>query len=397
MGRSAFGLVFGFALLLLLFAFSVQGLFILERVALIDQLEGEAQVKRAGTGQVVEARLGLPVKTGDEIVTSTNSRLRLHWADGTTMRIGPNSKVVIKKSRFNTASKKSESLFSLHVGSVFASLRRKLSEGSFFTISTPSVVAGVRGTQFAVLSQGKGPCTVSVWEGKVRVRSGRVRLTLNSREVAEVARKGEVRKRPLLPQEEARWREELEHLLAPHLRLLRPKDGEVVLEPVVEVRGVTDSFAKLTVNRKPVKVSPLGRFRTQVKLRPGANSIEVVADDGRGHVTTKRLIVFFGRPVPQHPSVSLEIPLSSLPADGFSSVVVRAKVEVNGKPAPDGTPVKFTASAGRITPHATTKNGVATAVYTSSSRPGEVVIRAYCGKASAEAKLTLTPLPVPVR
>ncbi|HIE09134.1 MAG TPA: hypothetical protein EYP65_04725, partial [Armatimonadetes bacterium] len=65
MGRNAFLIVFFLAMMVLLLTFTSQGLFVLERVALVDQLEGRAKVERGGSGRVVEAKIGLPVNAGD--------------------------------------------------------------------------------------------------------------------------------------------------------------------------------------------------------------------------------------------------------------------------------------------------------------------------------------------
>jgi len=300
MGRNAFLIVFFLAMMVLLLTFTSQGLFVLERVALVDQLEGRAKVERGGSGRVVEAKIGLPVKAGDTVITGPGSWVRLHWADGTTMRIGPNSRVVVKKCRFNTSSKKEESLFSLTVGMVLTSLRKSLPRGSFFEIETPVAVAGVRGTQFMVRSFG-GACSVSVREGAVEVRSGRRKAQVLQGEGADIPLRGEIRKRPMSREERRVWDEELQDLLAPHLRVLRPSDGAVVSVPHVEVVGVTDRFAVVEVGGRRVRPDRRGRFRALVRLKRGCNTIRVVADDGAGHRAVKVITVHFGPPGEEPP------------------------------------------------------------------------------------------------
>jgi len=196
MGRNALFIVFFFLMVVLLLTFTSQGLFVLERVAVIDQLEGRATVERAGSGRVVPAKVGLPVKVGDTVVTGPGSWVRLHWADGTTMRIGPGSRVRVEKCHFNTSSNKEESLFSLTVGSVLTSIRKRLSRGSLFEIETPVAVAGVRGTQFMV-RMSRGGCSVSVLQGVVSVRSGRARAGVSPGRGADIPSKGRIFRLPI--------------------------------------------------------------------------------------------------------------------------------------------------------------------------------------------------------
>lgn len=391
MGRNALLIVFFFLMVLLLLTFTSQGLFVLERVAVIDQLEGRAEVIRSGGGRGVEAKIGLPVKTGDTVVTGRDSWLRLHWADGTTMRIGPNSKVEVRKCHFNTSSRKEESLFSLTVGSVLASIRKRLSSGSFFEVETPVVVAGVRGTRFMVRMAG-GRCSVSVNEGNVEVRSGRARTVVPAGQGADIPRKGRIERRPMRADEERTWREELPRLLAPYLRISRPNDGAVVGLPEVEVSGTTDPFATLIVGGRKVRPDRTGKFRAKVGLKRGTNVIEVVADDGQGHRTVKFLTVHFGKPARSRSEASLRLSVEPpvIPADGTSSAVVEVFVLIKGEPAPDGTPVALRASRGSIPDHALTKGGVATAVYRAPlGPPGRATIRASCYGAEGAAEVRL--------
>lgn len=292
MGRNAFLIVFFFAMMALLLTFTSHGLFILERISLIDQVKGQVEVERAGSGKVVKARMGLPVKTGDTVVTGPNSWVRLHWADGTKMLIGPNSKVKVRKSHFNLSSKKEESLFSLTVGVAFSSLHKKLSKNSFFEVETPIAVAGVRGTQFMVLFEG-GRCSVSVLRGVVEVKSDKVKASLLPGEGADIFSKGEIRKRLMRGEEKEAWEEKLPTLLAPHLRILKPLDGSIVSVSEVTISGVTDSFATVSVNGRTVRLDQQGKFKATLRLKEGTNKVKVVAEDRAGHKTVKVLTLQF--------------------------------------------------------------------------------------------------------
>ena len=78
---------------------------------------------------------------------------------------------------------------------------------------------------------------------------------------------------------------------APKLEIESPGDGQTVRgsQARVEVKGVTDAEARLTVNDRLVVVDTGGRFSTLAGLTPGDNTLVIVAVDRAGNQSRKEL------------------------------------------------------------------------------------------------------------
>ncbi|MFA7244193.1 MAG: helix-turn-helix domain-containing protein [Patescibacteria group bacterium] len=62
---------------------------------------------------------------------------------------------------------------------------------------------------------------------------------------------------------------------APELQVISPNDNAVFDKDVIEITGVTDTSAKVYVNKDQIQVSSDGQFATEYKLQKGVNVIEV--------------------------------------------------------------------------------------------------------------------------
>ncbi|HIE09628.1 MAG TPA: hypothetical protein EYP65_07235 [Armatimonadetes bacterium] len=81
----------------------------------------------------------------------------------------------------------------------------------------------------------------------------------------------------------------------------------------------------------------------------------------------------------------------SIPADGVSTCEIIARVtDRAGNPVPDGTLVRFSATAGRITPEASTQGGVARAILTSDRVAQFVTVTASVGDSRADIEVEFT-------
>lgn len=122
-------------------------------------LEGKVKLTRSGLdGSRILAK-SFPLYPKDRIETLTKCRAVLSYKDGTQMRMKPNTIVELQVN-------------SLHVkkGKTWYKFTKR---GSEFIISTPSLVAGIRGTEFDVAVSQTGKSMVSVLEGAVAVRGSK--------------------------------------------------------------------------------------------------------------------------------------------------------------------------------------------------------------------------------
>lgn len=121
----------------------------------IKKVEGAVSIVRGGA--TISATPGTPVLVGDRIRTAADGTVGLALADDTLLSTGPNTELVISAFQFNPTTQEGNLLARLLRGSlhVVTGLIGKISPQNM-SIQTPSVVLGVRGTEFIVQTEGEG-------------------------------------------------------------------------------------------------------------------------------------------------------------------------------------------------------------------------------------------------
>lgn len=105
---------------------------------------------------------GRIIQDSQTIVTGSGSTAVLVYEDGTEITLKPDSKLTVG------AQEESKGFLSLLSGSLLAKVK-KLSSSDQFSVVTPTAIAGVRGTTFAVTVGDTGETHVGVEEGRVEV------------------------------------------------------------------------------------------------------------------------------------------------------------------------------------------------------------------------------------
>ncbi|MFA6423114.1 MAG: helix-turn-helix domain-containing protein [Patescibacteria group bacterium] len=78
---------------------------------------------------------------------------------------------------------------------------------------------------------------------------------------------------------------------APPLTIITPYDQALVTEESINISGLTDEGAKLTINNEPIRIDESGKFETEIKLQDGLNKIEVVSENKVKKQSKKTLTV----------------------------------------------------------------------------------------------------------
>ncbi len=171
-------LLLGLIALVAFITMTMQTLRIAPKIAKVTEVRGSVVAQlpaRLGRSvRTVSLKLGSVVASGTIIQTGPDGSATLHWVDELTLRIGPNSKLKVNRSRFDRTRKTLQAIFHLDIGSVFLSLQKKSSEETLVDLTTPGVTAAVRGTALTVQVDETGQTLVTVSEGVVSVfpRSG---------------------------------------------------------------------------------------------------------------------------------------------------------------------------------------------------------------------------------
>jgi hypothetical protein len=140
--------VIGFAVMIALPSWAA------DQAGLIKVAKGAVTIDR--NGQKVTVSVGMPVLTGDRVITGEDGSIGITLRDNTLLSAGPKSVLVLNSFTFNEAT---------HGGALDASLKRgtlavvsgKLAKNSPGAVKfhTPAAILGVRGTEF-VIDAGSG-------------------------------------------------------------------------------------------------------------------------------------------------------------------------------------------------------------------------------------------------
>jgi hypothetical protein len=142
--------------------------------AKITKIKGEVFVIRNGKSYQI-TKVGLTFNNGDTVITRRNGYCDIELFKLGVSQLRPNSRMVIGSIRSTGNSSinitKGKSLFIL----------QKLSKKQKFKVSTPTIVAAVRGTSFLVDSKGEST-KVAVLTGKVEVNNDKKTVMVNAKE-----------------------------------------------------------------------------------------------------------------------------------------------------------------------------------------------------------------------
>ncbi len=139
-----------------------------EGTAVALNLRGVAQVTRAGASVATSLVEGDTLRPNDRVTLGRASEALLRLADGSQVRLYANSEVLIKEIS-STGVGGTTTHLSVQAGSVFAKVRKLVDRRSSFTVDSPVLTLGVRGTTFE-LGVDQRQARVAVGEGAVEVR-----------------------------------------------------------------------------------------------------------------------------------------------------------------------------------------------------------------------------------
>jgi hypothetical protein len=134
-----------------------------DMVAKVTSFEGTVQVMKKGGTDWKNARPGMPLEIGDQVYTQAESFAEIRYTIGTVLRMDEKTKVTLESSTEKTVKSKSA------IGTVWINMRKLVSSGKEFEVSTPTAVAAIRGTVYNMSTAADSASDVSVYEGKVAV------------------------------------------------------------------------------------------------------------------------------------------------------------------------------------------------------------------------------------
>jgi len=162
----ALGMLALFAGLYVYVAFYVVGR-VPEGTAIVSDMNGVVQVAHRTTQALQPAVRGEKLYPGDLVVTGRQSHAFLRFHDGSEMRLFQNTEMRVENLEMLENGGVITSL-RVNVGAFFTKVRKMMSRQSSFSVDTPLLTLGVRGTAFQ-LEVGKQQGAVAVNEGAVSI------------------------------------------------------------------------------------------------------------------------------------------------------------------------------------------------------------------------------------
>ena len=137
--------------------------------AKITFMKGKVEVQRKGSQVPVPAVMKMTVYPGDMISTDDGSEAELKLSDGSILKLKDKGRLEIERMERQKKPLTTINSFRLAAGKILGSIRKLSSKESKFTVSTPTAVAGIRGTVFGVFVEGDST-ELNVLKGEVAIQ-----------------------------------------------------------------------------------------------------------------------------------------------------------------------------------------------------------------------------------
>lgn len=136
--------------------------------ATIVFVKGKAEVQRAGERAWRPAELQMAVNPGDKLSTEAGAELEIRLDDGSVLKLKDKSLLELDAMEKQAKPLTTITSLKLGLGKLLGCVRKLSSRESKFEVTTPTAVAGVRGTVFAVFAEGDST-GLDVLQGQVAV------------------------------------------------------------------------------------------------------------------------------------------------------------------------------------------------------------------------------------
>jgi ferric-dicitrate binding protein FerR (iron transport regulator) len=140
------------------------------RTARLSYLQGSVFVRKQGITRYALAETGQVLTILDEVVTDSSSRAEITFDNGSRIRVNPGSDVVLDELAWEAGDQRAKVGLTVNTGKIYAKINRLAGQKEGFTLSTPTAVAGIRGTELVLEAKADLTALLSVWEGEVAWR-----------------------------------------------------------------------------------------------------------------------------------------------------------------------------------------------------------------------------------
>ncbi|HEY4220662.1 MAG TPA: FecR domain-containing protein, partial [Myxococcota bacterium] len=238
-----------------------------EKAEIIDA-RGAVQARIGEKGPWSEAAIGDKLNTDDAVRAGRNAEATLRMGNGVEVRLSPRSEFTIRELS------ESVSKIRLEEGHVTASVDENGKRTLRVAARGTDAEAESKGGAFGVVTDGKGQLAVATSTGSVKLSAGGQTVDVAAGQISQLA--GGV---PSAPR------------AIPASLFLKVAElgAKKTKETSVTVNGATDPGSLVHAGDATAKVDERGRFRIQIPLKDGDNSVTVDVTDASGRTRTQAL------------------------------------------------------------------------------------------------------------
>jgi hypothetical protein len=142
-------------------------------IGIATGVDGNVFQTHKGQSRKQKTELASPIFMDDQFETDFSSKALFTFNDESTLTMSEDTVININTHVFNPDKNLRETLIKASLGWVRFKVTKDMTNGSSFKVVTPTATAGVRGTEFAVITNRQGKTTFVVLEGKIETFSNK--------------------------------------------------------------------------------------------------------------------------------------------------------------------------------------------------------------------------------
>ncbi len=254
-----------------------QSLFVVQRLAQAQGVQGHVEVQRQGRGAFFPLVSNQTVAVNDVVRTGSTGEVEFAWADRTRWKLTPNTTLKVQQASMNSMKAVESAHFVLESGKMFVRVAKLLPSASRFEIETPSAIASVHSAVFSIAIEGR-QTHIEVWKGKVQFsdRNGESQSVGDAQQATGGAGCIQVSVAP-----------KVTSTLPPEL--MRPEleaEMQMISGSKAVLRGSTEAGDRVRINNRVVRTLGNGTFFASIDLTPGHNEWNIQSTDRHGGSTS---------------------------------------------------------------------------------------------------------------
>jgi hypothetical protein len=147
-------------------------------LTILSITEGDVSVMKAGTGNWIEAQVGMSLAVGDSIRTGDNSSAKITFFDGSTIELEAGTEIAIASLDISTDTGSTTITLEQTIGNTVSRVTKLLDAASRYEVETPTGVVAVRGSIMQVYVIEDGTTWAINLEGDIRATAQGVEVQI---------------------------------------------------------------------------------------------------------------------------------------------------------------------------------------------------------------------------